>query len=67
MLISEAVKEAMKTGSKIIRKSYYGVEIKPTNTPDGLIVFSKAEGRSPAKRWQPLADDLVADDWEIVN
>lgn len=67
MLIFEAVKEAIKTDGVIVRKAYYGNEIKPTNTPDGLMIFSKTEGKPPAKWWQPCADDLMAEDWEVVN
>lgn len=67
MLISEAVKEAMKTGGKITRKKFRGHTFEPTNTPDGIIIFSPRTERSPSKWWHPCADDLMAEDWKVVD
>ena len=49
--------------------SLYGARILPTGAPDGCLLQSRVcgERRPPAPRWQPLADDLLADDWEISD
>lgn len=67
MLISEAVKEAIKTGGKITRKDFQGHLFKPTNTPDGVIILAPKSKKPHSKRWQPCADDLMAEDWEVVD
>lgn len=67
MLISEAVKEAMKTGGKITREEYRRYKLEPTNTPDGFIIFSPKSESSFSKWWKPCAVDLIADDWEVVK
>ena len=40
-----------------------GIRIQPTNSPDGCIVESDVETET-RRRWNPTADDLMADDWE---
>jgi hypothetical protein len=43
-----------------------GIRIQPTNSPDGCIVISDVE-HGMRHGWQPTAEDLTADDWEIVS
>lgn len=73
MTISEAVKEAMETGGLIRRgKNKWDVRIaiKPTNSYQACICviykigMQQGEGKS---WWNPTADDLMADDWEVIN
>ena len=42
-----------------------GVRLFPTCSPDGMIVYSRAD-KAPCRGWQPTAEDLVADDWIVT-
>lgn len=75
MYINEAVKEAIKRDAVISRKSaqrkltnVYAV-IKPTNTYDTclLIMCRKGKEVESAGMWNPTADDLIADDWQVLK
>ena len=36
----------------------------PTSSPDGMILFSEANGKkNPRRGWEPTAEDLLAEDW----
>ena len=37
----------------------------PTDTPDCCVLISGAS-KPPCRGWQPIAEDLIADDWETV-
>lgn len=66
MNICEAVKKAYASKKCIERTEAFGHwKIRPTNTPECcyLIVDSK----SSHKGWQPQAEDLQAEDWEVVD
>ena len=71
MYIHEAVEKAVKENGKIIRSSarrpesdIYS-EITPTNSYDACLITVLHDGkpRKTAGRWNPTADDLMADDW----
>lgn len=73
MFIDEAIKEAMKTGTFIYRKSVRRSDseiyslIKPTVQYDICQMYVCRYGIVKKKGrdwWSPTADDLVADDWE---
>lgn len=66
MNIYEATKEALRVGGWIKRPwGDDGFYVKPTDTGDACLVFAH-EKKSPAKRWNPFAEDLIAEDWEVV-
>ena len=66
MFIQEATKKAIEIGGFIARAKWKGaVRVKPTDDPRGCVLFS-AE-KAPGPHWQPRADDLVADDWEVTT
>jgi len=67
MVISEAIKEALKQGRGIARKSNMpnATLVIPTNTTNGMFIVTKNEDITP--RWQPLADELMADDWIVYG
>lgn len=67
MDIQKAVKEAMAEGCTMTRTAWteWGLWIKPTNDPECCIIGMK--GKAPCPRWQPQAEDLIADDWELVK
>lgn len=67
MLISEAAKAALKTSRCIKRKSCpFNSKIMVTPHED-LRIISEEDNKPPAKWWAPLAEDLIADDWEVVD
>lgn len=74
MYIHEAINATSKKNPYITRRMWRyttdhacpaSVWIHPTNSPDCCIVGS--ETTAPRRGWQPTADDLVADDWEVVK
>lgn len=68
MYIHEAVKQAMERNGWIVRgcvKMFETVRIKPTNTGFNCIV--KGRGMREAPCWNPSAEDLIAEDWEVVS
>lgn len=74
MYIHEAVTEAMAKGKRIARKnesrdqSYWPITaLEPTNNVNGIIIWSTNSKRPPTPRWQPQAEDLMADDWVVVD
>ena len=65
MNIAEAAK-ACKGYGWIARRSWYGhMRVCPTNEPECCII--QAKGQAPCPRWEPQAEDLVADDWEVAT
>lgn len=64
--ICKAAREAVKTGQLISRAAWPdGLWVRPTNTDECCIIGM--EGRTPSPRWQPAAEDLIADDWELAQ
>lgn len=73
MYIHEAVSLAMAKG-KFIRRTtseeWRFLVVEPTNDRRGCFIFPKSYGkrdRYENSRWVPTADELMADDWELVN
>lgn len=75
MRIHEAVKQAIETSGRIRRTSAVAInasrhaEIIPTNSYDAclLIIVSDEKPEKSCRCWNPTADDLMADDWEIIT
>ena len=75
MKISEAVQLAMEQEGMIYRKGIWSdkgfsnVFIRPTNSYDNCIVVKYQDGKekSSCRNWNPTAEDLMADDWELWN
>lgn len=66
MNIYQATKEAMAKGMSITRNA---IIITPTNGPECCLI-EMANGRCeklPGRCWNPKADDLMADDWELTE
>lgn len=42
------------------------VKLLPTNSPDGCVVVS-ADSEPEIRTWQPIEEDLTADDWFITD
>ena len=74
MLINEAVKKALEMEAMIVRREWERTSdermaIKPKNTRAVCwIVYLNTEDAPKRERrwWAPKADDLVADDWELL-
>lgn len=74
MNIQKAVKQALKEDKCIRRKSINSgildsqVLIKPTHSLDCcmVLIIGEKKGRKP-RYWNPTADDLTADDWEVLR
>ena len=73
MRIDEAVKKAMKTKGCIYREEVvkkfsenYAV-IQPTNSYEAciLIIFKNGKAERSSRCWNPTADDLMAEDWNV--
>ena len=70
MKISEAVERALEEKKPITRASYLeelGFKIFPTNSSDCCYITSGNGERHPTRCWNPTANDLLADDWKVIN
>ena len=71
MNIQEATKLAMEKGQSIYRKDLRNEglrgKILPTNDPYHGMLYTIPDKKSYRQRWQPMAEDLLADDWEVVG
>ena len=75
MKIGEAVKKAREEDACIYRKetmlicSEIYAYIKPTNSYETcmLIICDKGKPQRSSRSWNPTADDLMADDWDIIK
>ena len=67
MKIVKATKQAMLVGKGITRKNelWKNITLIPTNTDCCIIVVNG--NKSSAIRWQPSADDLIAEDWIVTK
>jgi hypothetical protein len=68
MYIHEAAKKAMDERKYITTPEFAGsTKIKPTNESGNCVVMMH-DGSHPSKYgWQPTANDLIRDDWIIVD
>lgn len=75
MNIKEATEKAMKEGGIICRKSVRKAyddrfaAVMPTNSYEACKLIMHREGKpaTSSRCWNPTADDLMADDWEIIK
>lgn len=75
MRIYEAVNQAIEASGRIRRKSAVAAnisrhaEIIPTNSYDTciLVIVSDKGTEKSCRCWNPTADDLMADDWEVIT
>ncbi len=69
MRIDEAVRKAIEENGSIIRKSTLesNTRIKPTNTYDCCIIFTIGSNHRQSRYWNPTADDLIANDWDVLK
>lgn len=77
MYIHEAIKAAMSKGLAITRQGpgimWEDTAIVPTNTSDCCFIahadieVAKKLKLPIGRRWNPLAEDLIADDWVLTD
>ena len=72
MYIHEAVKAAMKERGMISRetkKEDVSYRIRPTNSYGAcqIVTIQDNGTQKIACRWNPTADDLMADDWAVIK
>lgn len=75
MYIHEAVTKAMEINGLIYRKKTLqicdGIQaaIRPTNTYDAciLVVLEDRKIKRSCRLWEPTADDLSANDWQVLG
>lgn len=66
MQISDAVKQATACNGFILRAWWRGhMQVRPGTGPMCCIAYGK--GEVPRPRWQPQAEDLMAEDWEVTT
>lgn len=73
MNIQEATKLSMEKGKPIYRSSEFdalrkpgeNLELLPTNSYGYIVVKPRKKAFYPM--WQPMAEELIADDWEVVG
>lgn len=75
MYIQDAVKQAISSNAKVYREKVNrdsGIKkmyIKPTNSYDACVVMILEDKKevSSCRNWNPTADDLMSDDWELFT
>lgn len=67
--IQEATKLAMEKGKSIYRKDLRNEglrgEILPTNDAYHGMLYTIPDKKSYKQRWQPSAEDLISDEWDV--
>ena len=61
---SEAAKKALKEG-KCIREKPFNVKVKLVKSDVGVLM--KLDGNHPVRGWQPTAEELTSENWEVVE
>jgi len=68
MNIIEATKKAVDENKAIYRKSLPHIKFVPTNSKNAAFILFSDDNDSPAGRmWNPMAKDILSDDWEVLN
>lgn len=68
MNIHEATMIALEDGKFIARTNFKDhAKIQPTNGIGGCILSMVDNSKEPRGGWQPSADDLIADDWTVIE
>lgn len=68
MNIQEAAQQAAETNKCITIRSDGAVflKVRLTNNPNYLCIGNHPDG-SQSRRWSPSLNDLVSDEWEVVD
>ncbi len=68
MNIIEATKKAVDENKVIYRKSLPHIKFIPTNSKNAAFILFSDDNNSPAGRmWNPMAKDILSNDWEVLN
>ena len=64
----EATKKAVDENKAIYRKSLPHIKFVPTNSKNAaFILFSDDNDRPAGRMWNPMAKDILSNDWEVLN
>ncbi len=75
MYIHEAIKARTPDTPFIVRRKWIdelrcyawkGTKVYPTSTPDYCLLMT-GYSRTPCRGWEPSAEDLTAEDWEVCS
>lgn len=64
MNICEAAKKALEE-DKCIREKPFNVKVKLVKRDVGVLM--KLDGNHPVRGWQPTAEELTSENWEVVE
>lgn len=65
MNIQKATTAAVAIDGFLFREAWRRhIRLEPSDSDEGFFVHSKYS-KAPRPRWQPKAEDLMADDWEV--
>ncbi len=68
MNIIEATKKAVDENKAIYRKSLPHIKFVPTNSKNAaFILFSDDNDRPAGRMWNPMAKDILSNDWQVLN
>lgn len=68
MTITEATCQALAEGKNIARRwCDRRIIIKPETSQDCCLIWVEGSKRPPTVRWNPDADDLISDEWEVTG
>ena len=68
MNIIKATKKAVDENKAIYRKSLPHIKFVPTNSKNAaFILFSDDNDRPAGRMWNPMAKDILSNDWEVLN
>lgn len=66
--IVDATRRAVTEGKKLVRPwGERRIVIQPTDSSDCCLIWLEGNQQAPAKRWNPMARDLLAEDWEVME
>lgn len=71
MTITEATRQALAEGKSITRREWCQgwpqIIVTPERLPDCCTIWMEDVMRHPEARWSPSAEDLTAEDWEVIE
>ena len=68
MNIVDAMRQAVTEGRKLVRPwGERRIIIQPTDSSDCCLILLEGSQQAPAKRWNPMARDLLAEDGEVME
>ena len=67
MNIIEATKKAVDENKAIYRKSLPHIKFVPTNSKNAAFILFSDDDSPAGRMWNPMAKDILSNDWEVLN